>query len=248
MSGYVPIPHDALAALPVENWHAVVDLFRRAHALRWRPFHVTEASLATSWNVSGRRVWVILDGLADLGLVEVHRGSNRKPTRIVVKCPTNEVKRSGQRSGQRNEPDETPNEDEGEGQAEGQNGPDLTRPRDVTRDRSPPPTPAQGAGASRAETRREWVAERALRELQEHDDPAGLLDRYDRAEGALVDAWCRLSRPRKTRRATLGGSEEVSIRAWPDAPSGLKQREIADGLARAAQRWRVLASAGERPP
>ena len=100
-----------------------------------------------------------------------------------------------------------------------------------------PQPPAQGRGADRTE----WVAARALRELEEHDDQPALLSRYERGEGLLVDAWFAMARPRRVQRRTLNGIEQQLHRAWPDAPSGLKRREIVDGLVRAAQRFRHAA-------
>ncbi len=90
IDGFVPVPHEALNAFEVGEWHAVMDLYKRAHALRWRPFRFTERSLCERWKLSNRRVWSILDALADLGLLEVTRGDKRTESSCHVKCPTRE--------------------------------------------------------------------------------------------------------------------------------------------------------------
>lgn len=85
--GYVPVPHEALNAFEVSDWHCVVDLFKRGHALRWQPFRVTERSLADRWKVSNRKVWAILEDLSTLGWLTLERGDRHTQTRITVVSP-----------------------------------------------------------------------------------------------------------------------------------------------------------------
>lgn len=125
MSRYVPVPHDALEATRIEEWHAVVDLFKRGHALRWRSFEVTERSLGSRWSMTGRRVWGLLQELETLGHVVLERGTGRTASRVTVLCPTAEQSR--QQSGQQNESDSKPKENEREAHSEAQNGELLTR-------------------------------------------------------------------------------------------------------------------------
>lgn len=117
MSGFLPIPHAALAAVAEDEWIAVMDLYRRAHMLRWEPLRVTERSLVTKWRLGNRRVWGVLEALRDAGLLEFERGDNRRPTTVRVYSPTDERQEvadmqqrglhSGQRTVQRSEPEST---------------------------------------------------------------------------------------------------------------------------------------------
>lgn len=125
MSRYVPVPHDALEATRIEEWHAVVDLFKRGHALRWRSFEVTERSLGSRWSMTGRRVWGLLQELEGLGHVVLERGTGRTASRVTVLCPTAEQSR--QQSGQQNEPGTKRESGDSEAHREAQNGELLTR-------------------------------------------------------------------------------------------------------------------------
>jgi len=103
---FLPIPYAAIEATDLAEHGAVIDLYRRAHARRWRSFKITERSLATKWGVSARRVWSILERLEDDDLLTICKGSKRKQTVLCLRCPTNEkAKHSGQHSGQQNEAD-----------------------------------------------------------------------------------------------------------------------------------------------
>lgn len=89
VSGYVPVAHDALALVDEESWFAVLDLYKRAHALRWRPFLVTERSLKTKWKMGNSRVWTTLSILESGGLLVVTKGARRRdPTTVQVFDPT----------------------------------------------------------------------------------------------------------------------------------------------------------------
>ena len=114
MSGFVPVPHDALNAVEPREWGAVVDLYKRAHALRWQSFSVTERSMSTRWDIGNRRCWSLLEVLRDLGLLEFTRGGRRRATTIRVFCPTSEPsecgtrgQHSGRHKGQQNDTDTT---------------------------------------------------------------------------------------------------------------------------------------------
>lgn len=84
---YVPVPYEALELIPRHHWHAVTDLYRRAHTLRWREFASPEKSLATSWGISRRQVRAILSEMQLLGLLHVTPGCRGVPTRICVFDP-----------------------------------------------------------------------------------------------------------------------------------------------------------------
>lgn len=116
---------------------------------------------------------------------------------------------------------------------------------------SPQPPPASRAGAS--SDRAEWVADRALRELEDiadrGGDVPGTLDRYERGEGTLVDAWVSMARPRRVSARHVDGSVVDALRrTWADAPDGLRRREICEGLSRAAARWRARGPPGSPRP
>lgn len=106
MSGFVPVPRDALNAVEPSEWGAVTDIYQRAHALRWQPFRVTERSLCTRWSLGNRRVWTLLRDLEALGLLTLTRGKKRQASVVEVACPTSErqqiagVRQGGQQAGQ----------------------------------------------------------------------------------------------------------------------------------------------------
>jgi CBS domain-containing protein len=64
---FVPVPYDAIDLVP--EWLALVDLYKRGHQKRWKPWESTTRSLATSWNLSTRRVGDILGVLEAAGLL-----------------------------------------------------------------------------------------------------------------------------------------------------------------------------------
>nr|NIV31054.1 hypothetical protein [Anaerolineae bacterium] len=117
---YVPVPYRALELADHEEWFAVLDLYKRAHSLRWAPFRVTERSLATKWRLGNRRLWSLLEQLEEQGLLTIRKGCNRTPTLVTVLCPTGEgpqsggvqqseqrtARQSGQRTGQQNNTDD----------------------------------------------------------------------------------------------------------------------------------------------
>lgn len=113
MSGWVPMPREALALChgPLER-SAVLDLYERAHTLRWRPLRVTERSLCTAWGMGNTRVWSLLDQLVAAGLIEMEKGGKRHPTTIVVLSPLAEASQNArhedQRSDQQNDAPPTP--------------------------------------------------------------------------------------------------------------------------------------------
>ena len=97
---------------------------------------------------------------------------------------------------------------------------------------SPTLSRSAGQGASRAERRNhraEWVRKRALDELldlqQRGADVAGALARYERGETGLVDVYWSYTKGKPGRQV------------WPDAPDGLRRRDIVAGLQRAAMDW-----------
>lgn len=96
------------------------------------------------------------------------------------------------------------------------------------------PTPPAAGGDRWAEhavqdqvARKRWASDRALADLASSSSPAAVVGRYERGEATLVAVWRRY----------------VATGVWPDAPDGLRSREIRHGLRDAAARWRR----GERP-
>ena len=82
---FVPVPAAALDALPPTDWHAVLDLYQRAWRLRWKPYAVTERSLASRWGCGNRRVRRILAALAAAGLLSL--AASADGTTVSVACP-----------------------------------------------------------------------------------------------------------------------------------------------------------------
>ena len=145
---FLPIPYAAIEAVDISEHGAVVDLYHRAHARRWRSFKITERSLATKWGVSARRVWSILERLEDDDLLTICKGSKRKQTVLCLRCPTSEiVKHSGQHSGQQNGAGRKPDIEESEAQGEAQGEAPSTRHEKRQREKSSPPSTADGWAA-----------------------------------------------------------------------------------------------------
>lgn len=88
MLAFVPVPLAALDAVDPRDGGAVVDLYRRAFALRWRPFAISERSLAARWGIGNHRVRSILQSLADAGLIRREPPTGRRPGRVTVVRPT----------------------------------------------------------------------------------------------------------------------------------------------------------------
>ena len=128
---FVPVPYEALDAVDAADFGAVTDIYRRAHSLRWRPFEITQRSLATRWNMTPRQVWRILEGLEFQGLLTITRGTPRKGSILTVNCPTNEEAepehRSGNRSGHHISKVSTEDIGASVSQGEPLSGPSLTR-------------------------------------------------------------------------------------------------------------------------
>lgn len=116
MSGWVPIPREALDACEPAEWIAVVDLYQRANAVRWRTLRLTERAMVARWGLGNRRVWSLLEDLEAMGLLTVEKGGRRAPTRVTVNDPTetgerresSEARHSDQHSDQQNEAGATP--------------------------------------------------------------------------------------------------------------------------------------------
>ena len=128
---FLAIPYAALEVTDLREHGAVVDLYKRAHALRWRPFKVTERSLAAKWGVSGRRVWTILERLQCADCLTISKGCKRQQTVISIVAP---VKQLGQQLGQQNERVRKPDMEESEAQDEAQDEAPSYETRDKTRD------------------------------------------------------------------------------------------------------------------
>lgn len=85
---FLPIPYDAIEAFSGPDLLLVVELYRRAHALRWRAYNVTQRSLSTRFGIDARRIRTVLDEVHALELGVVEHGSKRRPTRVSIHCPT----------------------------------------------------------------------------------------------------------------------------------------------------------------
>lgn len=102
--------------------------------------------------------------------------------------------------------------------------------RDRSMDNNPPPSPPPRAEGG--DPRVAWVARRALGDLSTSSDPLSTLRRYDVGEHALVGVWVTWARDG----------------TWPDAPAGLRAREVRAGLREAAREWRCGRRAPAPPP
>jgi hypothetical protein len=92
---FLPLPYDVVEAFDGPELLLALELYRRAHALRWQWFNVTERQLCARYAMGNRRLWTCLEHLSDLGLLTVDRGSKRRPTRLLVTCPTRELSPTG---------------------------------------------------------------------------------------------------------------------------------------------------------
>ncbi len=92
---FLPLPYEAVEAFEGSELLLVVDLYRRAHALRWRSFSVTHRSLATRFGLGARRVRSVLVEVVGLGLGTVEHGSKRRATRVLLTCPTRDFATDG---------------------------------------------------------------------------------------------------------------------------------------------------------
>lgn len=96
---------------------------------------------------------------------------------------------------------------------------------------SPQPRPAARAGSVRSS----WVAEKATAELVDRQQAGRAVDdllvAYETGAVWLVDNWVALARGT--------GHNGHRVRPWPDAPTGIRRRDITAGLAAAARNWRA---------
>lgn len=158
MSGFLPIAHDALAVCCDElDEFAVLDLYRRAHRLRWGALRVTERSLSTKWRMGNRRVWSLLEQLEAVGVAKITKGGRRTPTIIEIYPPVG-VQQSDQQSDQQNKPRPTPTSEDRAAQDAAQDAATLseTRERDLRIFR---------VLAARATYRRAWPSSPASRAI-----------------------------------------------------------------------------------
>ena len=192
------MPRDAITACEPAEYVAVLDLYQRAHALRWRPFRATQRSLSTRWGIGNRRVWSLLESLRDLKLLSFERGGKRKPTVITVFCPTKKVHQSDHRPDHRpdhhNSSDSTDDMDEDAPQVAPQHAPQDAPLLDETQDvageseSDHPPDPPSGGNEDLVE-----VLVRGLRKLGPDDLDLTLAAWGDPDEDAFAGAkaWCR---------------------------------------------------------
>lgn len=228
---YVPVPYEALDAVDLRLWHCVTDLYRRAHALKWRAFTVTVRSLQTSWGTHNRNVTAVLDALESFGFLQWERGSKHLPSRIKVNCPT--MEHAAHHEARHNYVGTSDDTDRSASQGASQGASTLTRGETERRDRDLPPTPRK-----RGALHTEWVAEIFRLEIETCSDPAGAAGRAERADRQLVDAVV----------AAVKGKTLEARGRWSGAPEGLRRKEIADGLRLAADRWIAAAAPELRYP
>lgn len=84
VSGFHPLPKDAVTSAQPDEYRALVSLFTLAHRLRFRPIRITERRMVDEWSLSNRRCWQLLEHLESLGLLRVEKGDRRRPTVIHV--------------------------------------------------------------------------------------------------------------------------------------------------------------------
>lgn len=141
---FVPVPVLALDAVEPECWLGVVDLYKRAHALRWKPMTVTERSLKTRWRLGNSRVWSTLRVLEELGLLRIEHGKARRdPTRLHVFCPTRQAQaQSGAQHDAGEQGMKAPQQ--GKPQGKGPGASSETRDGEGETNSEPPKPPASG--------------------------------------------------------------------------------------------------------
>lgn len=93
---FLPLPYDAIEPFRGMDRLVVMELYIRAHAMRWRPFSITVRSLATNCGVTKHRIVCVLQDLEDLGLGNVEAGPGRKPSKITLYAPTPNMAESAQ--------------------------------------------------------------------------------------------------------------------------------------------------------
>ena len=89
---FVPVDRLAIDLIPRSEWGAVLDLYQRAHQLRYRPFSVSLRPLARSWGVGTTRARAILSILEAEGLLSVE--PSKAGTRVCVFSPTRSAERN----------------------------------------------------------------------------------------------------------------------------------------------------------
>lgn len=90
---FLAVPYAVIDGFSGPDLLLCVELYRRAHLLRWEPFRVTERELCRRFSIGNRRLRSVLSRLADLGLAVVTDGQKRRATMIRITCPTSEAPR-----------------------------------------------------------------------------------------------------------------------------------------------------------
>jgi hypothetical protein len=103
VSGWVPIPNEAIAIAGKTNRSGLVDLYDVASRTGWAPRRFTERGLAEEWGVDRRKVREFLDGLTAAGLVTVAWADpkSRQGSVLTVVPPLNQTRNQSVRQSPR---------------------------------------------------------------------------------------------------------------------------------------------------
>lgn len=119
----------------------------------------------------------------------------------------------------------------------------VDQPSDLPTD--PPPLPPASGGHVRPDPKSRWVATQAEHALAEDLDAgidlAPVLERWAASDAAHVERWLALAKPRKA------GKGRKLPALLPGAPSGLRERDVAEGLRLAALAWHADGRPLHRP-
>lgn len=232
---FLPLPYDVVEAFEGPELLLALELYRRAHALRWQWFNVTERQLCARYRIGNRRLWSCLGQLSELGLLTIDRGSKRRPTRLLVACPTRET---GAAKEQQNRSKTTAKPQQNEPQNVAGSSAPLAEPGSITGSTGAAYEP-QKRSTGRSTLTREEKENRG----EERDPPA--------RERDPVPRWFRswLSRDGRELRGRVKAPEALA--AVARCVSAIRPREVeADRLVESAARpvlrlWRELLVEGE---
>jgi hypothetical protein len=217
------VPRMALDMTEPTEWVAVVDLYKRAHSLRWATFRVSERSMCTRWGLGNSRVWSLLADLEGAGLLTLEKGSKGKASRITVACPTRQPAESdGARQGQQQ------GEQQGQQQGGKQNEPGAKPNNNEA---------AAGVAAGVAAAGAAGVAENLMRLETE---PENQMLREEKGAPLPLPAWLRAwqkdNAPQQSAesllRVTCGGVSIITGRMGTFSPSKGYGRPVANAWRR----------------
>jgi hypothetical protein len=228
VSGFVPIPHAAIAAVRgALAKGAVLDLYSRAHQIGYGTLLVTDRELAEDWGVSRNDAWKILEQLAAAGCLELQKAAprTRQPSRVTVYSAVSQT--VSQKVSQNSRPD-TPAH--GKVQPDGEPGGEPPRGDDGSRARRDQTTPDPPVGGGEGHAREEAIEE--LLALQRTEQPDFLDIARDR------DAL---------RRALARGVTLEQLRALWGWSGEAQDKQARACRASRWRRWVSLLEGGENP-